>query len=131
VNDRTSDDALQLLKESYLEVRAPASIAAAAGEQFAASDRSNRRWHPGWVLASLLLAAVLIPTSFDQPIRYAASDSPTLPNRDYAFPSLSAIDLPPPGVFSVQRPNTEIQVPRLTPNPTTYSPTYTNDEAYL
>ena len=130
MNEETSDDSVQLLKESYLEVRAPASIAAVAGEQFAASDR-NRRWHPGWVLASLLLAAVLIPTSVDQPIRYAASDSPTLPNRDYAFPSLSAINLPLPGVFSVQRPNTAIQVPRLTPNPPTYSPTYTNDEAYL
>ena len=126
MNDPTTDESLERLKDSYLEVHAPASIAAAAGEQFAASQQPSA-WRPGWVLASLLLAVVLIPVATNRSTDGAGSASLTLPTRDFAFPSLSAIDLPPPRIFSIQRPSATIEALRLTPIP----PIDTNDEAYL
>ncbi len=126
MNEPLEDDNLQRLKESYLEGHAPPSVGAAARERFEASNQ-DPGWHPGWVAASLLLAAMLISITVDRPTDDATSDSLTLPARDFAFPSLSAIDLPPPGLFSIQRPNVAIEPPRPTPIP----PTYTNDEVYL
>lgn len=126
MSDPTTDDALQRLKESYLEVRAPASIASAARERFAASEQSSG-WHPGWVWASLLLAVMLIPIAVDRSSGGATPDSLTLPARDFAFPGLSVINLPVAGVLSIQRPSLAIEAPRLTPSP----PPYTNDEVYL
>ena len=126
MNDPNTDDSLRRLKESYLGVRAPASIAAAARERFAASKQS-RGWHPGWALASLLLAALLIPIAVDRSTGSATPESLTLPARDFAFPGLSAINLPVAGVLSIQRPSLAIEAPRLTPIP----PSYMNDEVYL
>ena len=126
MNDPTTDDSLQRLKESYLEVRAPASIAVSARERFAASKQSWK-WRPGWALASLLLAVMLIPIAVDRSTDGATSDSLTLPARDFAFPGLSAINLPVAGVLSIQRPSVTIEAPRLAPTP----PLHTNDEVYL
>lgn len=105
---------LEALQRAYRDIGAPASTAAVALTTYGAGRHRRPLLQPALVAAAaLVLAVVAVPAFFDRD--GPAPNGFSLPARDFAIPSLSAIDLPRPESVTIARPSALIQTPSLTP----------------